>query len=142
MGQNWPDAIESGSATRYDGQAHPSTWAGLHSASVGQPNRSARPGYTCAVRTEGGDPAPGAGGGAVHGGSPVDEVWRRWWAKLELEGREAPSIFREAQAHRSGDATWGCGGAVARQNFKAVADLRPSLVASRCSYITEGRRGA
>jgi hypothetical protein len=72
----------------------------------------------------------------------VDEVWRRWRAKLELEEGMAPGIVREAQAHRSGGTTWGRGGAAVRQNFKAVADLWPSVAAPRCSYSAKGRRGA
>jgi hypothetical protein len=131
-----------GSAAHYGSQADPTTWAGSRSASAAQPNQLARPRYVRAACTEGGHPAPGVGGGVVHGGSPVDEVWRRWRTKLELEGGEAPGIVREAQAHRSGGAMWGCGGAAALQNFKAVVDLHPSAVASRCSYSAEGRRGA
>jgi hypothetical protein len=73
-------------------------------------DRPARP--HCAH--QGGHHGPGAGGGAVRDGSPVDEVWRRRWVKLELEEGEAPGIASKAQAHRSGGATWGRGGAAAR----------------------------
>jgi hypothetical protein len=95
-----------------------------------------------AACTGGGHHALGVGGGTIRGRSPVDDMWRQWWAKLELEEGEAPSIVREAQAHRSSDVTWGRGGAAAWQNFRVVGDLSPSAVASWCSYSTEGKKGS
>jgi hypothetical protein len=74
-----------------------------------------------AACTGGGHHAPGASGVVVHGDSPVDNVWRRWWVKLNLEEGEAPSVVREVEAHCRGGATWGRRGAAAQRDFRAAA---------------------
>jgi hypothetical protein len=82
-------------------------------------DQSARP--PCVRRAlGGGHHAPGASGVVVHGDSLVDNVWRRWRVKLNLEEGEAPSVVREVEAHCRGGATWGRGGAAAQQDFRAV----------------------
>jgi hypothetical protein len=70
----------------------------------------------------------------------VDKVWRRRRVKLELE-EEAPSIVREVDARRSGGATWGRGGAVARWDFRAAADLRQSMTTSWWYYSMRRKKG-
>jgi hypothetical protein len=93
---------------------NPATWAGSRSTSVAQPTDRPRH-VACARHAPWVVTTPrGTGDGAVCGDTLVDEVWRRQGVKLKLEEGEASGIVMEAQAHRSGGATWGRGGAVVR----------------------------
>jgi hypothetical protein len=76
--------------------------------------RLAQPGQCTLAFTRGGHCALAGRGGAVRDDSPVDEVWRHWWVKLDQEEGESPGNERESGAHRSGLALvrWQTGGGV------------------------------